>query len=220
MDPEVLAIHLPGPSFTALSSKYTPEEIIITLYDNEKYEFVAVVLSGFDERSQVICMICDNSDTLLVALTKYAASERVLGDKRAAFEELSTQPTNKRVDALESVKGKFRDGYTLRDIVQMGGYLLKETGINIQVVWDFLDDFGLGGDSDIVLSRGNGHNVLYLDTIGICIWLIDGEGEPSDIIDSWDEFVDASQARRVVGTLSYAAKKSVYSHNWYIKRKD
>lgn len=217
-DPEVLTIHLPGPNFSVLSTSYAENIITIVLINNDKKTSIAVNISGFDDNTHILGTTCDNSDTVQVVLSKSGANEYAPLDMHATYLEYT--PVNyKRISALEYVKGKLADGYTAESAMRMGAYLLRETGINIQVIWDYEDFLGCGGDSNIVLSLFTG-STLYKDTVGIGNWLLHGDGSASCILANWDIFLRNRQTRHPGGSRCFNAKKYILEHNWRVLNKD
>ena len=51
---------------------------------------------------------------------------------------------------LADLQGCFRNGYTEFDVEWAFGLLARVTGVNLGVLWGYVDTFGFGGDSDYV----------------------------------------------------------------------
>lgn len=72
------------------------------------------------------------------------------------------------LDDLEKV---FADGYTPDNIDRVLGLITDRTGAYLVCVWDFIDEEGSGGDSQLYLLDDG---VLYELAGDLWAWLLDG----------------------------------------------
>jgi hypothetical protein len=76
----------------------------------------------------------------------------------------------------EDLRGCMRDGYTDDDINAVLGQLGETVGLNIICVWDYVDTWGPGGNSDFFVLAPNGQ--LHELTGDLWRWLND---HPDDL---------------------------------------
>jgi hypothetical protein len=89
----------------------------------------------------------------------------------AAFTITAVGP-EQRVLATDNA-GRFEDGYTDDDVNRVLGEISDAAGVRVVCVWDFIDSFGPGGNSEFFVETGDGFVPLSGD---LWAWLNEAPG--------------------------------------------
>jgi hypothetical protein len=85
-------------------------------------------------------------------------------------------------EKLAELKGSFRNGYTEEDVRRVCNRLRQVTGVSLAIVWDHIDGYGYGGNSDYaVLYRGEPRAIE--SGFGELLAFLDGEGPCPNLLD-------------------------------------
>ncbi|MFF4902605.1 hypothetical protein [Streptomyces sp. NPDC001068] len=88
-----------------------------------------------------------------------------------------------RLDGLiADLRNRFEDGYSDDDIRSVFGRIREEGGPYLVCVWDYVDEYGFGGNSEFYAAGENSH--LFEVTPDIYRWLSGREATPGPV-DTW-----------------------------------
>jgi hypothetical protein len=74
----------------------------------------------------------------------------------------------------EQFRATFRDGWTDDDIDSVLAQIQEDLGVQLRCVWEYVDDYGCGGHSDLIMVR-DGQPCALPD--GLWDFLVDGAGD-------------------------------------------